>query len=224
VIAPPGGRGLRHDAGVEMNQQIVIIGAGGFGREVLDVVEAINLEYQATGAPKYEVLGFLDDGDLDHIGPVGVLADMPGSVGYVIGIGSPHARAAIDEQFAGLRPSPVLVHPSATMGREVELGPGTVVCAGARLTNHIRLGRHVHVNLNSTIGHDARLDDYVTLSPLVAVSGNVHLEAGAFLGTGVTLNPGVTVGTRGVIGSGAAVLGDVDAGVTAVGVPARPRN
>jgi sugar O-acyltransferase (sialic acid O-acetyltransferase NeuD family) len=213
--------------------QIVIIGAGGFGREVLDVVEAMNLEL-AMVEKEIEVLGFLDDGDpaeellagydVEHLGPVSALADMPGSVGYVIGIGSPQVRAVIDQQYAGLRPSPVLVHPSATLGREVELGPGTVVCAGARLTNHIRLGRHVHVNLNSTIGHDAVLDDYVTLSPLVAVSGNVHLEAGAFVGTGVTLNPDVTVGTRAVIGSGAAVLGDVDAGVTAVGVPAQPRN
>lgn len=212
--------------------RLVIIGAGGFGREVLDVIDAINFEWSTTGETKYDVLGFLDDGIPDsrllapygvhHLGPVAMLDDMPIDVGYVIGIGSPQVRRKLDEQHAG-RECPVLVHPSATMGRAVELGPGSVVCAGVRLTNNIRVGRHVHLNLNSTVGHDARLGDYVTVSPLVAISGYVTLEDEVMVGTGVTLNPGLSVGAGAVIGSGAAALRDVGPGVTAVGVPAKPR-
>jgi sugar O-acyltransferase (sialic acid O-acetyltransferase NeuD family) len=178
------------------------------------------------------VLGFLDDGEPDpaplapygvrHLGPVAQLDSMDPDVGYVIGIGSPPVRRKIDEQYAA-RPCPVLIHPSVTYSRAVEFGPGSVVCAGVRLTNNIHLGRHVHANLNTTIGHDARLGDYVTLSPLVAVSGNVTLEDEVMIGTGVTLNPGVTVGAGSVVGSGAAVTRDIDPGVTAVGVPAKPR-
>jgi sugar O-acyltransferase (sialic acid O-acetyltransferase NeuD family) len=212
-------------------ERIVIVGAGGFGREVLDVVEAINFECGTTERSRYEVLGFLDDGDpdprtlapygVDVIGGVGRLAELPEDVGYVIAIGSPAVRRKLDEQ--GQRPCPVLVHPAATYGRAVTFGPGTVVCAGVRLTNNIAVGRHVHANLNATVGHDAVLGDYVTLSPLVAVSGNVTLEDDVMVGTGVTINPGVTVGRGAVLGSGGAVLRDVAAGMTAVGVPAKPR-
>lgn len=215
-----------------MTERLVIIGAGGFGREVLDVIEAINLSYAVTGGLAYDVLGFLDDGEpgatlepygVPHLGPVEFLDTMDPDVGYVIGIGSPQVRRKIDERFRQRRESPVLLHPSATYARAVTFGPGTVVCAGVRLTNNIKLGRHVHLNLNSTVGHDARLGRYVTVSPLVAISGNVTLDDEVMIGTGVTLNPGVYVGAGATVGSGAAVLRDVEPGVTAVGVPARPR-
>ncbi len=215
-----------------MTQQLVVIGAGGFGREVVDVVEAINLERSTVGTA-YEVLGFFDDGDADlallepyglpHLGPVASVHDLPRDVAYVIGIGNPQVRARLDDQFMDERPSVTLVHPDATVTRLAELGPGTVVCAGARITNHVTLGRHVHVNLNATIGHDARVSDYVTLSPLVALSGNVRAEARAFFGTGALVNPGLRVGEDAVVGTGAAVVREVESKTTVVGVPAKPR-
>lgn len=215
-----------------MTQRLVVIGGGGFGREVLDVIEAINFDHATTGEKAFDVLGFLDDGLPDgrllesygvrHLGPVSHLAELPEDVGYVIGIGDPAVRRKIDEQ-GGRRPCPVLVHPSATIGREVELGPGSVLCAGVRVTNHVTLGRHVHLNLNTTVGHDTVLGGYVTASPLVAISGKVTAGVGVFFGAGAVINPGVTIGAGAVVGSGAAVIRDVDAGVTVVGTPAKPR-
>lgn len=216
-----------------MTQRLVIIGAGGFGRETLDVVLAINAARSPGEAPAFEVLGFLADGpDPDpatlapygvaHLGPVDLLDSMDPDVGYVIGIGSPQARRKIDSRYSH-RPCPALVHPSATYSVAVDFGPGSIVCAGVRLTNNITLGRHVHLNINTTVGHDARLGDYVTVSPLVAISGYVTLEDEVMIGTGAALNPGITVGAGAVIGSGAAALKDIPAGVVAVGVPAKPR-
>jgi sugar O-acyltransferase (sialic acid O-acetyltransferase NeuD family) len=214
-----------------VTQPLVVIGAGGFGREVVDVVEEINRERAAPGRG-FEVLGFLDDGDpdmdlladyqLEHLGPVATLRDMPADVEYVIGIGSPAVKAKIDQELIDRRAA-VLVHPSATIARNVGLGPGTIVCSHVSISNHIALGRHVHVNLNCTIGHDTTLGDYVTASPLCGISGNVHAEAGVFLGTGAMINPGVTLGAGAVVGSGAAVIKNVPAGMTVVGVPAKPR-
>lgn len=213
-------------------QRLVVIGAGGFGREVVDVIEAINLDYSTTGIEPFEVLGFLDDGEpdlsllepygLEHLGPASALDDMPEDVGYVIGIGSPEIRAQLAERFRG-RPSPALVHPSVTMGREVSIGEGSIICAGTRLTNHIRIGRHVHINLSCTIGHDVTLVDCVTLSPMVAVSGNVTMKDSVFVGTGARINPGLTLHRACVVGTGAAVIRDVLGRSTVVGVPAKPR-
>jgi sugar O-acyltransferase (sialic acid O-acetyltransferase NeuD family) len=221
-----------------VTRQVVVIGFGGFGREVLDVIEAKagSKSDRDLGSEDddLEAIGVLDDNtpesglladyQVRYLGPVTELRHLPADVGYVIGIGDPMTRKRIDE--AGMesgRQSPVLVHPTASVARSVQMGPGTVVCAHVSITNHIQLGRHVHVNVNSTIGHDAFLGDYVTVSPLVAISGNARLEGSVFVGTGVTINPGVTIGAGAVVGSGAAVLRDVQNGTTVVGVPAKPR-
>lgn len=211
-----------------MPHQLVIFGAGGFGREVLDVIDAINADQR-----RYEVIGFLDDGAPDHdllkrydqevLGGFDYIDNLPEAVGYVIGIGAGGTRRRIAEHIGPRRWSPPLVHPTATMGREVDLEGGVIVCAHAALTTNIRIGRHVHVNLGCTIGHDAVLHDYVTLSPQVAISGNVTAEEAAFFGTGAVVNPGVTVGARAVVGSGAVVLKDVAPDTVVTGVPARPR-
>lgn len=213
--------------------ELVIVGAGGFGREVLDVVEAVNSDRAMGMQQQYDVLGFVDDGEpdsdklasysLEHLGPVSALKDMPTSVQYVIGIGNPQVRATIDATLREDRECPVLIHPAATVAHWIHYGPGTVVCAGARLTNHITLGRHVHVNINATIGHDATLGDYVTVSPLVAISGYADVREQVMLGTSAVINPGVTVGERSILGSGAVATKDIEAGVTAVGAPAKPR-
>lgn len=211
--------------------ELVIIGAGGFGREVFDVVDALNNVCTPQEDP-WEVLAFLDDGVPDPkrlaaydvpLLPLAALDDMPATVQFSIGIGDPKTRRRIDDQLSQSRRAATLIHPTASIGRAVTIGQGAVICSGVRLTNNIELGRQVHLNLNSTVGHDARLCDYVTVSPLVAISGYVTCEADVMLGTGATLNPGVTVGHGSIVGSGSAVLKDVEADSVVVGVPAKPR-
>ena len=209
----------------------MIVGAGGFGREVLDVVDAMN----AAGAD-IDVTGYVDDADTSvpllerrgtrYLGAVERLADGssvdPGA-GFVIGIGAGLVRRRLDEILtqAGRRPL-VLIHPMATVGGDCRIGEGCILTAGARVTTNITLGRHTQLHVNSTIGHDSVLDDFVSVYPGATVSGNVHLGEGVTIGTGANVLPGLTIGAGAFVGAGAVVTSDVEPGVTVAGVPARP--
>lgn len=200
---------------------IVIVGAAGHGREVLDVVEASGLPFG----------GFVDDGapDLEPLerraaallGGLEVLDGLAASV--LLGLGDSRVRQRVGDSLTGVRWATAIVHPLASTGRDVGLGEGTVLAAGARLTTHIVVGRHGYVGPNATIGHDAVLGDYVTVLPGATVSGNVVVEVGATIGTGANVRQGVRIGAGAIVGAGAVVVGDVARGTTVVGVPARPR-
>jgi len=204
---------------------LVIVGAGGFGRECLDIVEALN----RCGAD-LDFLGFLDDTGGDDqllrrrdavcLGPI---ADTPADVSHVIAIGDGSARRRIAEALEGNGRSPaVLVHPQSTVGSDCRIGEGTIVNTGARATTNITLGCHVQLHANCTVGHDAELDDFVSVYPGATISGSVRLGAGVTIGTGANVLPGVRVGAGGFVGAGAVVTRDVAPGTTVVGVPAAP--
>jgi sugar O-acyltransferase (sialic acid O-acetyltransferase NeuD family) len=205
---------------------LVIIGAGGFGREVLELVRDIN-----SVAPTFEFLGFLDDGPANVellermgakvLGPSTLLAQLDAE--FVIAIGAAEPRRRIDAMARSLgRTAATLTHPSATIGSDVVLGEGAVVAAGARLTTGIAVGRHAQVNLNCTIGHDATIEDYATLFAGVHLGGGCVIEQGATLGTGCVIVPNVRVGRSAVVGAGAVVVRDVVPGSTVVSTAARP--
>lgn len=205
-----------------MAERVVIVGAGGHGREVLDVLEAIT----TTGRDTIEVLGFVDDGEVDEsvlrlplLGSVDALADLA-DVHVVLGIGDPRVRAHVAERITA-PPAPPIVHPLASAGSSCELGPGSVVAAGARITTNVRIGRHCYVGPNATIGHDTVLEDFATLYPGAVVSGSVTVGTAATIGAAASVRQGLSVGARALVGMGAAATHDVAAATTVVGVPAR---
>jgi sugar O-acyltransferase (sialic acid O-acetyltransferase NeuD family) len=205
---------------------LVIVGAGGFGREVLDLVRDID-----AAAPTFDFLGFLDDGHVEEhllgrlgarlLGPSSRLAELPAS--YVVGIGAAEPRRRIDALARSWGRSAVtLRHPSATIGRDIDVGEGSVIAAGVSLTTHIVLGRHVHLNLHCTVGHDTVIEDYVTLFPGVHLGGGVVVEEGARLGLGCVVLPNTRIGRGAIVGAGAVVARDVAPDTTVMGTVARP--
>lgn len=205
---------------------LVIVGAGGQGREMLDTVEALN-RVERT----WNFLGFLADDErsadlvgargVSILGPVSRLGQLDAD--YVIGIGDPAVRRTVDElaTAAGRVPA-TLVHPSAQVGSEVTLGAGAYVAPTAVLTTNVAVGRHTIVNVGASLSHDVVVGDFATIGPGTRLAGNVRVGDDADLGVGVVARPGSTIGGATVVGAGAVVIGDLPAGIVAVGVPAAP--
>ncbi|WP_395728575.1 acetyltransferase [Nakamurella sp.] len=210
-----------------MNRDLVIIGCGGFGREVWGLVAALR-----EAGSCWRVAGFVDDDPSPVnlrlverlgsavIGAVDVLAG--GEHAAVAAVGDPTTRRRIVEGLAGADLEwPVLIHPHATVGPDVSVTAGTVIAAGARLSVNVQVGRHVHVDQNATVGHDSSIGAYSRLNPQVCLSGEVSLGEEVLAGANATILPGLTVGDGAVIGAGAVVVRDVAAGSVVKGVPAR---
>lgn len=214
-----------------MAERIVVVGAGGFGRETLDVIEALI----AAGEPLH-LIGVVDagpsDADLQRLAVRGVaylgtetewMSTARGDERVAVAIGSPEVREAVASRWssAGFAAVSPLVHPRAVIGSEAALGAGVIIASGVQISTNVSVGRHVHVNPGAIIGHDATLRDYVSVNPGAIVSGNVVVDRGALLGAGSVVLQGLTVGSRAVVGASACVTKDVLTTTTVVGVPAR---
>ena len=204
---------------------IGIFGTSGFAREVADIVVAVGDRPVFVARDRAEADAWAFEGEVILEGEVG----RDPAMAYAIGIGDNAVRERVAGRFGELS-FPTLIHPSATFGtgqREaVEAGRGTIVCAGVRFTNNIRVGSFGIFNLNATIGHDCVIEDFVNVSPGAAISGNVHLAARCWIGTGAAVNQGsneakLRIGADTVIGSGAVVVKDCDEAGIYVGIPAR---
>lgn len=210
-------------------RSLVILGAGGFGRGVHDVVDAINRVH-----PTWHVLGYLDDSPDRHslecakrreatiLGPLSALDSiLPGSEA-VIGISDPRLRRMLDSKLTNSHlKSATLIHPAATVTDSAEIGAGSVICAGVRLASNVRLGRHVHLNMNCTAGHDAVMGNYVSLFPQAALSGFSIMRDDSTLGSHAVVLPNVSVGAGATVGAGSVVARDVIDNNVVKGVPAK---
>lgn len=209
-----------------MEKRIAIFGAGGFGREVLQIIRDINGLQPTWSFAGFIVNSGFDDKPIVHgfpiLGDIDWLQANP-DVHVVVAVGSSAARWRITNQIRRRCQNSfaVLVHPRAWIGQSVETGFGSVICAGALITTDIKISEHVHINIGSTIGHDTVLGDFVTLNPSVNVSGNVALNEGVEVGTGSVIIPGCAVGEWSIIGAGSVVTKSIKENCTAVGTPAR---
>lgn len=204
--------------------EIVIAGAGGHGRVVLDIL-------RAQGA--HTVRGFLDANQDLHgarvdgvpvLGHLNLLAKLKSSgvAGAIVAIGDNRVRRRYAEKLheAGLELINA-VHPSAvlsstvSLGRNIVIAPGVIVCVGAALRDSVIL------NTRATVDHECEIGEAVHVAPGVTLAGRVRVGEGAFIGIGANVLPCMTIGAYAIVGGGALVRRDVPDGATAVGVPAR---
>lgn len=208
-------------------KDIVIVGAGGLGREVLSTIEACNAAHK-----EWNVLGFLDANlglTGSQIHGVPVLGDdqwcerNPHSTAlFFCAIGDPHVRRhAVENLLARNCNFATIVHPETRVPSSVRIGPGSVVMAGSHFTTDANIGPHTIIYLNCAITHDVQIGSFCTIASGCNLSGGTVLEAGVQLGTGVSIIPRRKIGAGAIIGAGSVVIDNILPNCTAAGVPCR---
>jgi sugar O-acyltransferase (sialic acid O-acetyltransferase NeuD family) len=203
---------------------VVILGAGGHGRVVLDIIQQ---------ARKHKAVGFLDNNKalhgrrVDGLPVLGGLERLPdlkhcGVSAAVVAIGDNGIRRAMSEAFEQNGFQLVnAVHPSAQLAGSVTVGKGVVIAAGALVCAHCQIGDYVILNTGCIVDHESMIGTAAHVCPGVRLAGHVAVESGAFLGIGATVIQDVHIGFEAVVGAGSVVVRDVDPMTTVVGVPAR---
>jgi sugar O-acyltransferase (sialic acid O-acetyltransferase NeuD family) len=213
---------------------LVLLGTGGNGLDVLDIVEALNAE-----APRWRPAGILDDAapegsewrGLPVLGRIAAAADLAGSGGALSGamfinaIGSERTHAARPEIVArtGLPAErfATLVHPRAGVSPRAALSRGVCIGHGASVAGQVRIDDHVWIGPGCVIGHDSVLEACALMAPRATISGFVRLGRASYVGSGAVIRQRVQVGAGALVGLGAVVLTDVGPGEVVVGNPAR---
>lgn len=210
-------------------RSLLLIGAGGFARETIELVRAIN-----RLVPTWDLIGLLDDDPEMHgrellgvpvLGPCDA-AETFADTAVVACVANPDdplrrlrlvARLGLTAEHCA-----TLVHPTAAIAESATIGPGSVLHANTVLTADIRIGAHVAIMPGVILTHDDVVEDGVTFASGARVASAVTVEAGAYIGAGALLRERLTVGAGAVVGMGAVVTKPVPAGEVWFGSPARP--
>lgn len=205
-------------------KELWIVGAGGHGVVVADAA-------QASG--RWSAIGFFDDrwpatasvGAWPVRGTVATLRDRIAGrddVHVVVAIGDNRRRLELGRELAGAGARlATVIHPFTAISASAEIGPGTVVMAGAVVNPRARVGEAVILNTRTSVDHDCVVGDGVHLCPGSTLAGNVTVRERAWVGIGSSVIQGVTIGAASLVGAGSAVIRDVCEGTTVAGCPAR---
>jgi sugar O-acyltransferase (sialic acid O-acetyltransferase NeuD family) len=212
---------MREIPGEQPLKRLAILGASGHGKVVADMAELLGwlqVTFFDDAWPEHR-----DNGAWPIAGPTESLLRAVGAFdGVVVAIGDNRIRLQKQQQLAleGARLIS-LIHPQASVSRYASIGIGTVVMAGAVIHVDATLGEACIVNTGATVDHDCRLGDGVHLSPGAHLAGGVVVGNESWVGIGASVRQLIRIGEGVVIGAGAAVVRDVSARCTVVGVPAR---
>ena len=203
-----------------MKDKLLIIGASGHGKVIADIALKMN---------KWKSMAFLDDDEnIKQSMSIEVIGKSNDAFKYIqdydifVAIGNNSTRERIQEKLEKLGASiPVLVHPGATIGKQVEIGFGTAVMAGVVINCCTRIGKGCIINTGATIDLDNIIEDYVHIPPGANLAGTVRVGKGAWVGIGSVVSNNISIVGNSTIGAGAVVMKDIDEVGTYVGVPVR---
>ncbi len=206
-------------------ERIVVYGAGGLGREVLQLVRDTKCR---DGA---EVLGFVDDGV--DAGTIRNDALVLGNIGYFDGIDKPTsvvfgiASCRVKENiYRRLKEHPLIsfpnvIHPRARVEAYTTLGEGVVMAIDTFVSIDAHIGDCVLLNGKLAVAHDAWIGAFTSVMPMAAISGKVTIGKRCLIGTMSAIHQGITIGDDCTVGMGSIVLRDIPDGATVLGNPAK---
>ena len=206
---------------------LLIIGAGGVGREATLIVEAINRVH-----PTWDLLGFIDDftavgteyNGVSVLGPLDILTQYKEPIYAVCAIANYTVKKKIIMKIKEFYPwvkFAKLIHPKVDLNPFMSIGEGCIIYQQVMMTVDVMLGDHVIVCASTGIGHDSVIKDYCDILWNCNISGHVTLEEGCFIGSGATIIQGLKIGPQTKVGAGSVVLKSTYGYCTVVGVPAK---
>lgn len=210
-----------------MARDIVIFGAGGFGRETALMIRQINKVQH-----HWNLIGFFDDAlprgteveGIKILGGLQELNQVGEKISVAVAVADPVTRKRIITNIKNDNIEfPILKHPHSFLGDDTsnQFGRGCIITAGNIFTINIRLEEFVIVNLACTIGHDARIGSFTTIMPGCSISGKVSIGEVTLIGTGARILQNITIGVACKVGAGGVVIKDCGSNTTLVGVPAK---
>lgn len=203
--------------GTQLNR-LIIIGAGGHGKVVANIAKLNG----------YKEIVFLDNNpELKEclgypvLGPDTLTKKLEG--GIFVAVGNSAVRQKLMDRDSE-RKFPILIHPSAIITEDTEIGIGSVVIAGTVINPGVKIGKGCIINTSSSIDHDCVIGDYCHISVGAHLCGSVNVAKSVWIGTGVTVSNNVNICSNTIIGAGAVVINDIEEEGTYIGVPAKKMN
>jgi sugar O-acyltransferase (sialic acid O-acetyltransferase NeuD family) len=224
------GRAIMSNRGISgcRGGDLVIIGAGGFGRETAQAIHDVN-----QSAAIWHLVGYLDDDPERHgmaidgtiiLGGREEIRRLPDAA-VVVCTGHPGDYVSrmriVDEMDLPPERYATIVHPTAAVSASSSIGPGCVLLAHVVLTAAVRVGAHVAIMPHVTLTHEDVIDDFATLASGVRLGGGARVQRAAYLGAGALIGANRTVGAFSLVGMGAVVTHDVPERQVWAGIPAR---
>jgi len=205
-------------------KNLIIVGAGGFGRELLQWVKDIN-KIQT----KWSIKGFIDD-NLNALDGMECDYNVIGSIQdwkpedvevFACAIANPRTKEDIVTLLKSRGATfESIIHPTAVIGEYNKIGEGLIAYPKSAITINVKIGDYVTL-LSSGIGHDAVVGDYSTISSYCDITGGAQLGKKVFLGSHVTIVPGKKVGDDAYVGAGSVVIKNVKPNTKVMGNPAQ---
>jgi sugar O-acyltransferase (sialic acid O-acetyltransferase NeuD family) len=191
--------------------KLIIIGAGGFGREILDTLNNINKIDKA-----YLIIGFVDNvisqgeivNGIEVLGNDDIL-DTYTHVSVVIAIADPYVRKKYYDRYKHKFDFPIIIHPTAIVSEYANIGAGSIVQAFCIVAANSKIGVCVAINARSGVGHDAEVGDFTSIQSFCDITGNNKIGALCFLGTGVKIIPKLFIANESYLCAGAVVFKDI---------------
>ncbi len=210
-----------------MLKKLIIVGAGGMGREVLQWVKDINKE-----EPQWEILGFIDDNmnaldgkecDYEIIGSIsGWNVKEDGYFALAVAVPEVKEKLVSSLKAKGAKFA-TIIHPRARIGEFNSIGEGTIIYPDASISVNCKIGKYVTL-LGSTVGHDAEMGDFSSIMGSCNINGGVKIGRCAFLGCQTVTVPGKKIGDSAYVCAGSVVMTNVKSNTRVMGCPAKKYN